>query len=80
MRVKTQHYLQPSVTDAHSVIVEDRFGNILYVAVEVDNGAIVTAQAGDSNFAAVIKALGFDKVTTVHDIKPKSIEETKSLL
>ena len=79
MRVKTQHYLQPQITDAHSVIVEDCLGNIIYVAIEVDSGQIVTAQAGEPNFANVLRALGVDKATTVYDIKPKSIEEMKSL-
>jgi hypothetical protein len=74
MRVKSQYYLQPTVADAHSVIVEDRFGNILFVAVEADAGNIVTAQAGDENFSAMLKALGIDKITIVHDIKSKPID------
>lgn len=80
MRVKTQHYLQPNIQDAHSVIIEDRAGNIIYVAIEVDNGQIVTAQAGEPNFADMLKALGIDKTTMVFKIKPKSIDEMKSLL
>ncbi len=77
MRVKSQHYLQPTVADAHSVIVEDNYGNILFVAVEADAGTIVTAQAGDSNFQSLLKALGIDKTTLVKDIKVKDIDEIK---
>jgi hypothetical protein len=79
MRVKTQHYLQPNVTDAHCVVIEDSLGNIIYVALETANGQIVTAQAGEPNFAGMLKALGIEKQTAVYDIKPKSIEEMKSL-
>jgi hypothetical protein len=77
MRIKSQHYLQPTVVDAHSVIVEDSFGNILFVAVEADAGTIVTAQAGDSNFKSLLTALGIDKTTMVQDINVKSIDELK---
>jgi hypothetical protein len=77
MLVKSQHFLQPTVADAHSVIVEDNFGNILFVAVEADAGTIVTAQAGDSNFQSLLKALGIDKATIVRDVKVKSIDDIK---
>jgi hypothetical protein len=77
MRVKSQHYLQPSVNDAHSVIVEDNFGNILFVAVEAAAGVIVTAQAGDSNFQSLLQALGIDKTTLVKNFELKSIDELK---
>lgn len=80
MLVKSQHYLQPTVTDAHSVIVEDNFGNIIYVAVEADGGNIVTAQAGEPEFQPLLKALGIDKTTIVHTFKPKSLNEMKGLL
>jgi hypothetical protein len=80
MLVKSQHYLQPTVSDAHSVIVEDNFGNIIYVAVEADGGNIVTAQAGEPEFEPLIKALGIDKMTIVRTFNPKSVEEMKGLL
>jgi hypothetical protein len=79
MRVKSQHYLQPTVVDAHSVIIEDALGNIIYVAVEVENGQIVTAQAGEPNFPAMLKALGITKVTHVTDVKTKTVEDMKGL-
>jgi hypothetical protein len=79
MRVKTQHYLQPNIADAHSVIIEDHLGSIIYVALEIAGGQIVTAQAGEPNFAGMLKALGIDKQTAVYEIKPKSVEEMKSL-
>jgi hypothetical protein len=74
MRIKSQYNLQPTVTDAHSVILEDDFGNIIFVAVSVPGNAIVTATAGDSNFKPLLSALGIDKVTIVHDINPKPID------
>jgi hypothetical protein len=77
MLVKSQHFLQPTVANAHSVVVEDNFGNILFVAVEADAGTIVTAQAGDSNFQSLLKALGIDKATIVHNVKVKSIDDIK---
>jgi|688.fasta_scaffold513464_2 hypothetical protein len=80
MRVKTQYYLQPSVSDAHSVVIEDHFGHILFVAIEVDGGNIVTAVAGDKDFDAILKAFGIENTTTVKEIKPKSLEQMKKLL
>lgn len=80
MRVKSQHYLQPTVVDAHSVVVEDSRGNILFVAVEAGGNSILAAQAGDKDFNDILKALGIDKVTYVTEFKPKSIEEMKNLL
>lgn len=80
MRVNSQHYLQPTSVDAHSVIVEDAAGNIIFVAVETENGQIVTAQAGDKDFASVLQALGINKVTKVIEFKPKSIDDMKNLL
>ena len=79
MRVKSQHFLQPTVTDAHSVVLEDNAGNIIFVAVEGDDHSIVTATAGDKNFAGLVKALGIDKTTIVHDVKVKSVAEMSRL-
>ena len=79
MRVKSQHFLQPTVTDAHSVILEDNAGNILFVAVEGDDHSIITATAGDADFAGILKALGINKTTIVHDLKVKSAEEVARL-
>jgi hypothetical protein len=79
MRVKSQYYLQPNVADAHSVIIEDNYGNILFVAVEADAGTIVTATAGEPNFNSLIEALGINKTTIVHNVTPKSIDALKQL-
>jgi hypothetical protein len=49
----------------------------LFVAVEADAGTIVTAQAGDSNFQSLLKALGIDRTTLVKDITVKNIDEIK---
>ena len=75
MRIKSQHNLQPTVTDAHSVILEDDFGNILFVAVAASDNTIVTATAGDANFKPLLAALGIDKVTIVQNVTPASIDE-----
>ena len=79
MRVKSQHFLQPTVTDAHSVVLEDNAGNIIFVAVESGDHSIVTATAGDKDFAGLVKALGIDKTTIVHTLKVKSVEEMSRL-
>jgi hypothetical protein len=79
MRVKSQHFLQPTVTAAHSVILEDNAGNIIFVAVEGDDHSIVTATAGDKDFAGLVKALGIDKTTIVREVKVKSVEEMSRL-
>jgi len=79
MRVKSQHFLQPTVTDAHSVVLEDNAGNIIFVAVEGDDHSIITATAGDPDFAGIVKALGINKTTIVHDVKLKSVEEMARL-
>lgn len=79
MIIKSQYYLQPTVQEAHSVVIEDSAGNIIYIAVQVNN-AIVTAQAGDPNFNDLVKAFGIDKTTIVTDFKPKSLQEMQRLL
>ena len=79
MRVKSQHFLQPTVTDAHSVVLEDNAGNIIFVAVESADHSIVTSTAGDKDFAGLVKALGIDKTTIVQTLKVKSVEEMSRL-
>lgn len=79
MLVKSQHYLQPTIVDAHSVVIEDSAGNIIYAAIETETGQIVTAQAGDKDFQAMLQALGITKVTKVIEIKPKSLDDMKKL-
>ncbi len=75
MLVKSQHYLQPTVTKAHSITIEDNAGNVIIVAMEGDDGSVITAQAGDPDFATMLKALGVDKTTIVHTVKLKSADE-----
>ena len=79
MIVKTQHYLQPTIQEAHSVIVEDAAGHVIYIAIQAGD-AILAAQAGDESFAELSKAVGLDKTTIVHKIRPKSLQEMKRLL
>lgn len=79
MQVKTQHFLQPSVTEAHSVIVENSTGQIVFVALETADGSILAAKAGDPDFDGLVRTLNVDKVTKVHTVKPKSITEMKAL-
>lgn len=79
MRVNTQYYLQPASQQAHSVIVEDRLGNVIYAAIEFDTGQIITAQIGDPDFAEILKALGVEKIPNKYDITPKPISEMKNL-
>lgn len=79
MRVKTQHFLQPTILDAHSVVVENAAGQIIFVAMEGDGGSIICAQAGDPDFAGIVKALGIDKTTLVYNVKLKSAEDMKAL-
>lgn len=80
MRVKTQYNLQPTEFEAHTVIVEDNSGNIIFVAVSMDDGTILAAQAGEPDFPAFLRMLNIDKVTQVTTIKPKSITEMRALL
>lgn len=79
MLVKSQYHLQPSVYEAHSVIIEDSEGHIIYIAVQAGD-EIVTAQAGDSNFEELLQAFGVHKTTIVHSITPKPLSEMKRLL
>jgi len=51
----------------------------VYVAAQV-GGAIVAAQAGDSDFDALLRASGADKLTIVNNFTPKSADEMKRLL
>jgi hypothetical protein len=79
MRIKSQHFLQPTVQEAHSVVLEDNSGNVIFVAVEGDGGNIVTSTAGDPGFAELLKALGIDNATIVHRVTPKSATEMARL-
>jgi hypothetical protein len=80
MRVKNQYYLQPTEFEAHAVTVEDNLGNTILVAIELDDGAILAAKAGDPDFAGLLKVLNIDKVTVVTHVKPKSVQEMRQLL
>ena len=79
MRVNTQYYLQPAAHQAHSLTVEDSRGNVIYAAIEFENGQIVTAQIGDPDFVELLKALGVEKIPNKYDITPKPISEMKNL-
>lgn len=74
MRVKTQYDLQPSVLEAHSVIVEDKNGVPIMVAVQIDANTIMCAKAGDPDFNQFLKTMGIDKTFVVRTEKPKPIE------
>lgn len=79
MRVKTQHFLQPQLVDAHSVIIENASGQPIYAALEGSDGSVIAAQLGDPDFAGLLKTLGVDKTTTVYKVKPKTAEQMKAL-
>lgn len=74
MIVKTQHDLQPSVLEAHSVIVEDRNGTPIMVAIQIDANTIMCSKAGDPDFNQFLKTMGVDKTFVVRPEKPKPIE------
>lgn len=80
MRVKNQYNLQPTEFESNTVVVEDNYGNIIFVAAEMSDGTILAAQAGDKDFAEILKLLYIDKVTTVTTITPKSVQEMSRLL
>lgn len=80
MRIKNQYYLQPTEFESHAVTLEDNYGNIIFVAIEMDDGNIMAAQAGEKDFSVLLKLLNIDKVTTVTNITPKSIHEMRQLL
>lgn len=80
MRIKNQYNLQPSEFESHAFTLEDSQGNIIFVAVELDGGTILAAQAGDADFESLLNLLHIDKVTVVTNVKPKSIQEMSRLL
>ena len=73
MLVKTQHNLQPTEQKAHSVIVEDRLGNPIFVAIQVDE-AIVYSTPGEKDFHSLLRALGVNKTVVVSDFAPKPMQ------
>lgn len=73
MLVKTHHGLQPKETPAHSVVIEDRLGNPIFVAIEVDE-AIVYSTPGEKDFHSLLRAVGVNKTVNVTEFKPKPIE------
>jgi hypothetical protein len=80
MRVKNQYNLQPTEFESHAVVLEDSEGNIIFAAVELEDGTILAAQAGDKDFEPLLKYMQIDKVTAVTEIKPKSVQEMSRLL
>jgi len=80
MLVKNQYNLQPTEFESHAVVLEDREGNIIFAAAELEDGTILAAQAGEKDFEPLLKYLHIDKVKAVIDIKPKSVEEMRRLL
>lgn len=79
MLVKSQYNLQPSVFESHSVIIENSAGQIIYVAVELEGGTIIAAQAGDRDFEAILAGLNVAKTGIVHTLNPRPVEEMKKL-
>lgn len=73
MRVKGQNKLQPFDHDAHCIIVEDQVGNPIFVAIQLDE-AVASASIGDSDFHALLRAVGSNKVVAVTDFTPKPIQ------
>ncbi len=80
MIIKNQYNLQPTEFESHAVILEDREGNIIFAAVELEDGTILAAQAGEKDFEPLLKFLHVDKTTTVTEIQPKSVQEMSRLL
>lgn len=80
MRVKNQYNLQPTEFESHAVTIEDDNGHIIFVAIEVDDATILAAQAGEKDFPLLLKLLQIDKVTTVTNVTPKSVQEMRQLL
>ena len=80
MRVKNQYHLQPLELESHAVTIEDNYGHIIVVAIELDDGTILASKAGDADFAGILKLLQIDKVTTVTSVTPKSVQEMGRLL
>ena len=80
MLVKNQYNLQPTEFESHAVVLEDREENIIFVAVELEDGTILAAQAGEKDFESLLKYLHIDKVTSVIAINPKSVGEMRRLL
>jgi hypothetical protein len=79
MQVKTQYFLQPQAVQAHSLIVENSTGQIIFAALEASDGSVLAAQAGDPDFAGILQTLNVEKTTTVYAVVPKSIEAMKAL-
>jgi hypothetical protein len=79
MQVKTQYFLQPQATHAHSLIVENSAGQIIFAALEASDGSILAAKAGDPDFDGILQILNVENTTTVYTVKPKSIEDMKAL-
>lgn len=80
MRVKNQYNLQPAEFESHAVTIEDNYGNIIFVAIELEDGTIIASQAGEKDFQGLLQLLNIDKVTTVTKITPKSVQEMGKLL
>lgn len=80
MRIKNQYHLQPTEFESHAVTLEDNYGNIIFAAIEMDDGGIIAAQAGEKDFPLLMKLMNIDKVTAVTNVAPKSIHEMRKLL
>lgn len=74
MRVETQRNLSDvRIIEASRVLVADRFGNPLMVAVETSPDIIYVKHVREKGFKEMLQILGIDRTVIVADLEPKLV-------
>lgn len=65
---------EPQTLEVTRVVVLDQFDNPIVLAVEVDQGVILTESASnEANFNAMLRSLGINKTVLVHGVQEKRL-------
>lgn len=69
MKLKIHKNLREAIEiEATRVLVEDKLGNPIAVALEFAEGAIFAATADNPNFKQILERMGITKVVVVKDV------------
>jgi|GEM_PF-3488101 len=68
MRIEFHNGLtQPTSAEVTRVVVYDMYNNPVSLAVEIDNGVIITSTAEHPDFNTLLQSMGINKTVIVHD-------------
>lgn len=79
MRIEIHNKLgQPQVLEVTRVVIKDKFGNPIAIALEPDDGVIIADIASKGNeiqFNQLLRSLGIQKTVLVHEPTQQPLRE-----